>query len=385
MTPFYAVKCNPDPVIVHVLAALGCGFDCASQAEISLVTGAGVEPDRIVYANPFKNRTHLRYARIANVRRMTVDSVDELHKVALALATVFAFCLPNRRMRFFSRKYLFMSIIMIQIQKEFPEAELVLRITTDDAKSALSFSSKFGAPRHHWRSILEAAKDLKLNLVGVRFGLAIRVSFHVRSHRRYLSGFLPSPPQFFVLSFLRASSFGCLFCISLPDFTNFSFHVGSGCGDVSAYDTAIGDAMSVFRLAEELQMPSLYLIDIGGGFPGSDLETALHGRPTLSAIAEAIRAAMEKYVPREDLESGRVRFISEPGRYFASASHFVVTLWSLLMTQFFMFFLFFLSFSASLGLLSCSSQPVLMSFARQCLVEDLSLKVEMSLKMKRIV
>lgn len=233
VTPFYAVKCNPDPVIVHVLAALGCGFDCASQAEISLVTGAGVEPDRIVYANPFKNRTHLRYARIANVRRMTVDSVDELHK----------------------------------IQKEFPEAELVLRITTDDAKSALSFSSKFGAPRHHWRSILEAAKDLKLNLVGV------------------------------------------------------SFHVGSGCGDVSAYDTAIGDAMSVFRLAEELQMPSLYLIDIGGGFPGSDLETALHGRPTLSAIAEAIRAAMEKYVPREDLESGRVRFISEPGRYFATRSH----------------------------------------------------------------
>ena len=29
--PFYAVKCNSDPALLHVLAALGCGFDCASK------------------------------------------------------------------------------------------------------------------------------------------------------------------------------------------------------------------------------------------------------------------------------------------------------------------------------------------------------------------
>ena len=29
--PFYAVKCNDDPVILKTLAALGCGFDCASE------------------------------------------------------------------------------------------------------------------------------------------------------------------------------------------------------------------------------------------------------------------------------------------------------------------------------------------------------------------
>ena len=27
--PFYAVKCNPDPLILRVLLKLGCGFDCA--------------------------------------------------------------------------------------------------------------------------------------------------------------------------------------------------------------------------------------------------------------------------------------------------------------------------------------------------------------------
>ena len=35
--PFYAVKCNPDPVILQTLALLGCNFDCASQQEIQIV------------------------------------------------------------------------------------------------------------------------------------------------------------------------------------------------------------------------------------------------------------------------------------------------------------------------------------------------------------
>ena len=29
--PFYAVKCNSDPVLLKVLASLGAGFDCASK------------------------------------------------------------------------------------------------------------------------------------------------------------------------------------------------------------------------------------------------------------------------------------------------------------------------------------------------------------------
>lgn len=30
VTPFYAVKCNPEPGILRLLDALGTGFDCAS-------------------------------------------------------------------------------------------------------------------------------------------------------------------------------------------------------------------------------------------------------------------------------------------------------------------------------------------------------------------
>lgn len=34
---FYAIKCNNDPAICQLLATAGCGFDCASQAEIQQV------------------------------------------------------------------------------------------------------------------------------------------------------------------------------------------------------------------------------------------------------------------------------------------------------------------------------------------------------------
>ena len=35
--PFYAVKVNPDPILVSTLVQLGCSFDCASIEEMDLV------------------------------------------------------------------------------------------------------------------------------------------------------------------------------------------------------------------------------------------------------------------------------------------------------------------------------------------------------------
>ena len=29
--PFFAIKCNPDPMVLHTLVKLGVGFDCASR------------------------------------------------------------------------------------------------------------------------------------------------------------------------------------------------------------------------------------------------------------------------------------------------------------------------------------------------------------------
>ena len=55
-----AVKCNHDSLLLRILAALGAGFDCASEQEITTVLNLGVDPSRIIYANPCKQKSHIR-------------------------------------------------------------------------------------------------------------------------------------------------------------------------------------------------------------------------------------------------------------------------------------------------------------------------------------
>lgn len=79
--PFYAVKCNDDVTILRLLAALGANFDCASRGEIRKVLDLGVSPDKIIFANPCKPSSHIKFAATENVAVMTFDSVIELQKV----------------------------------------------------------------------------------------------------------------------------------------------------------------------------------------------------------------------------------------------------------------------------------------------------------------
>lgn len=46
-----------------------------------------------------------------------------------------------------------------------------------------------------------------------------------------------------------------------------SFHVGSGCQDARAFEAAITDARTVFNIGESLGF-NFTILDIGGGFPG---------------------------------------------------------------------------------------------------------------------
>lgn len=77
--PFYAVKCNPDPVMLRVLANLGCGFDCASAKEIATVLDMGVAPERIVFAHPCKRPLDLEYAVARNVMVCTPTVATNSH------------------------------------------------------------------------------------------------------------------------------------------------------------------------------------------------------------------------------------------------------------------------------------------------------------------
>jgi ornithine decarboxylase len=79
--PFYAVKCNDDYHVLKTLATLGTGFDCASEGEIRKILDLGVDPSRIIYANPAKMGSHLRFAAQHGVKRMTFDCDIELYKI----------------------------------------------------------------------------------------------------------------------------------------------------------------------------------------------------------------------------------------------------------------------------------------------------------------
>lgn len=144
--PFYAVKCNPDPRIVNVLANLGSSFDCASPAEIDLVLGMGVEQERIIYANPCKRRQEIAHSKNLNIKLTTFDSVCELEKLA-----------------------------------ESQWSQVVLRIRADDPEARCNLGIKYGAEKNEWPGLMARCRSLGLELVGI--------SFHVGSMAKNPSAF----------------------------------------------------------------------------------------------------------------------------------------------------------------------------------------------------
>ncbi|KAI8811595.1 ornithine decarboxylase [Cladochytrium replicatum] len=205
--PFYAVKCCPDPVVVKTLVDLGTGFDCASQAEVKLVTDFGVDPARVIYANPCKQVSHVRFASNRGVKMMTFDNADELLKV----------------------------------KGIYPNAEMVLRILTDDSHSLCQFGVKFGAPLERVPHLLQVARDNDISLVGV------------------------------------------------------SFHVGSGCFNAVSFAAAVKNARMAFDMAKEYGF-DLKLLDVGGGFPGNN-----SGGLTFQEIASVLGPAIDQYFPSNDV------------------------------------------------------------------------------------
>lgn len=135
ITPYYAVKCNPDKMLVRKLASIGANFDCASPAEIDIVLEQGVSPSRILYANPCKRLCDISYAFSKGVTMTTFDSVTELQK----------------------------------IREVAPDMKVILRIYANDPTAQCVLSNKFGAKESEWVHLIDMAKSLALNLCGISF------------------------------------------------------------------------------------------------------------------------------------------------------------------------------------------------------------------------
>lgn len=80
---FHPMKDNYDPVVIRMLERLGVKFSCASKEEIRSMRIRGVNPSDLLFANPVKIISHLRYAQKQHVELIVVDSLDELEKVKM--------------------------------------------------------------------------------------------------------------------------------------------------------------------------------------------------------------------------------------------------------------------------------------------------------------
>ncbi|MGE3728852.1 MAG: type III PLP-dependent enzyme [Candidatus Sericytochromatia bacterium] len=81
VTPFYAMKANDRDEILTYLAQAGWSFDAASAAEVEKLIALGVSGDRIILANPFKDRRTLETMVEHRVAMTTADSPEELVKL----------------------------------------------------------------------------------------------------------------------------------------------------------------------------------------------------------------------------------------------------------------------------------------------------------------
>ena len=133
--PFYAIKCNPNPLMLEALSQLGCNFDCASEDEIQKVLDITSDPGRILFANPCKVPSHIRFAQRNHINVMTFDCAEELHKIKL----------------------------------HHPYGQLIMRLAVDDSQSVCKFNIKFGCHEQEVEDLIRLAKLLQLNLVGFSF------------------------------------------------------------------------------------------------------------------------------------------------------------------------------------------------------------------------
>jgi ornithine decarboxylase len=89
---YYAVKANPAPEVVALLARRGSNFDVASPAEIGLCLGNGATADRLSFGNTIKKEKDIALAYAAGVRLFAFDSDAELEKLARRAPGARVFC-----------------------------------------------------------------------------------------------------------------------------------------------------------------------------------------------------------------------------------------------------------------------------------------------------
>ncbi len=141
---YYAVKANPDPVIVKTLFDAGASFDVASMPEFHIVHEYIKDMpykqrqawiwDKIIYANPIKANETLQELNPYKPL-VTYDNYEEIRK----------------------------------IKKYAPQAGLALRLKVPNTGAMVELSSKFGAAPGEAVDLILAADKVGLTVEGISF------------------------------------------------------------------------------------------------------------------------------------------------------------------------------------------------------------------------
>ncbi|XP_034466029.1 antizyme inhibitor 1-like [Hippoglossus hippoglossus] len=198
--PYYTVRCNSSPAVIEVLAALGTGFICTNKSELELVQSYGIPSEDIIYSGVCKQVSQIKYAAKNGIDLLVCDNEAELRKISR--------CHPN--------------------------AKLLLQVATEASSPDDEISMAFGCSLKDCRHLLERAKELGVQVVGVRS------------------------------------------------------HISVSCEDDQVYIHAISDARCVFDMGEEIGF-NMKILDIGGGFSASDTP--------LELINSAVMSMVDLYFP----------------------------------------------------------------------------------------
>ncbi|XP_056141846.1 antizyme inhibitor 1-like [Lampris incognitus] len=198
--PYYAVRCNSSPAVIEVLSALGTGFVCTNKSELDMVQGHGVPSEDVIYSGFCKQLSHIKYAAKNGVDLLVCDNEAELRKIARCHSS----------------------------------AKLLIQVSTDMTGQGEAMSMTFGCSLKDCRHLLESAKELGVQVVGVRF------------------------------------------------------RIPSSCKDDQVYVHAISDARCVFDMAEDIGF-SMKILDLGGGFSGSETQ--------LKQVNSVVMSMVDLYFP----------------------------------------------------------------------------------------
>ncbi|KZM50753.1 type III PLP-dependent enzyme [Labrenzia sp. OB1] len=137
----YAVKANPAPEILELLAGLGASFDVASVAEARMVLEAGAPTCSISYGNTIKKERDIAQAHRLGVRQFAVDCPAEVEKIA----------------------------------RSAPGSQVICRLLSDGAGAEWPLSRKFGCDPSVATGVMRLARQRGLDPCGL--------SFHVGSQQ----------------------------------------------------------------------------------------------------------------------------------------------------------------------------------------------------------